>query len=93
MSPPVKIYTTPLCGYCVMAKRLLASRSISFEEIDVAGNTELREWLVEVTGLRTVPQIFIHGRPIGGFTDLSALDKQGVLMKMIAEGPRGEGEA
>jgi glutaredoxin 3 len=85
------MYTTPLCGYCVMAKRLLSSRAIPFEEIDVAGNTELRQWLVETTGFRTVPQIFIHGRPIGGFTDLSALDKQGVLMKMVAEG--GEGGA
>jgi glutaredoxin 3 len=91
MTPPVRMYTTPLCGYCVMAKRLLASRSIPFEEIDVAGNTEMREWLIEATGFRTVPQIFIHGRSIGGFTDLNALDKQGVLMKMIADGPQGSG--
>jgi glutaredoxin 3 len=79
----VKIYTTPICGYCVMAKRLLASRGIAYEEINAAGQSDLRDWLIETTGQRTVPQIFIHGRPIGGFTELNALDRQGALMKMI----------
>ena len=80
---PVKIFTTPLCGYCIMAKRLLMSRGISYEEVDASGNTELRAWLVQVSGQRTVPQIFIHGRSIGGYTELSALDRAGELMKLV----------
>jgi glutaredoxin 3 len=85
----VKIYTTPICGYCVMAKRLLSSRGIPYEEINAAAQPELRDWLIEATGQRTVPQIFIHDRSIGGFTELNALDRQGQLLKMVNEGGEG----
>lgn len=81
----VKIYTRPLCGYCVMAKRLLQSRSISYEEVNTQGLPEVRSWLVEVTRQRTVPQIFIRGVSIGGYTELNALDRAGELTKLVSD--------
>ena len=77
--PRVEVYTTPSCPFCVRAKRLLEARRIPFHEIDVAGDDALRADLVERTGRRTVPQIFIDGRPIGGFEELAALDSAGDL--------------
>jgi len=87
----VKIYTTPICGYCVMAKRLLEKRGVAYEEINAAGQTDLRDWLIEQTGQRTVPQIFIHDQPIGGFMELNALDRAGELMSRIEAGPSSDG--
>jgi glutaredoxin 3 len=79
MARAVKIYTASYCGYCRMAKTLLASRKIAFEEIDVTSDFEAREWLVRETGRRTVPQIFIDGESIGGFDELRVLDARGRL--------------
>lgn len=79
----VDIYTTPSCPYCVMAKRLMREKGVAFEEIDVATDTDKRKWLVEVTGQRTVPQIFIDGNPYGGFTDIAALDRKGELDPLL----------
>jgi glutaredoxin 3 len=89
MSAHVKIYTTDWCGYCSAALRLLRSKGVEFEQIDVDGNAKMRKWLVEATGRTTVPQIFIDGEPIGGFTDLRALDERGVLDRMLAGGSQG----
>ena len=75
----VRIYTRAWCGYCTAAVRLLRDRGIAFEEIDVTGDPASRRWLVETTGSSTVPQIFIGGKPIGGYTDLRALDRRGEL--------------
>lgn len=75
----VRVYTTSYCPYCDMAKRLLRERKIPFEEIDCEGNDDMRAWLVKKTGRRTVPQIFIGEEPIGGYTDLAALDQSGKL--------------
>lgn len=83
----VTIYTTTYCGYCAMAKRLLAQKQVQFTEINVEGRDDLRAWLVEASGQRTVPQIFINGRSVGGFTELSALDKKGELDARLAEAP------
>lgn len=69
----VQIYTTNYCGYCDAAKRLLREKAIPFKEIDVTNNDEKRQWLVETTGQRTVPQIFFDDKPIGGYTDLVKL--------------------
>lgn len=81
----VTIYTTRICPYCIAAKRLLGARKIAYEEIDVSGDQAKRAWLVEVTGGRkTVPQIFIRGQSIGGFEELSALDRSGQLSTMLA---------
>ena len=82
---PVTIYTTRICPYCVAAKRLLAKRGVAYEEIDVTGDDAKRAWLVEATGRRTVPQIFIGGASIGGYDELAALDTAGKLAPMLAQ--------
>ena len=69
----VKIYTTTYCGYCKRAKELLKSKQIAFEEIDVTEDAAKREWLVQTTGFKTVPQIFIDEKPIGGYAQLKEL--------------------
>jgi glutaredoxin 3 len=81
----VEIYTTPICGFCSMAKRLLTQKGVAFEEIDVMRAPERRAEMVERSGGgRTVPQIFIEGAPIGGCDDLYALDRAGKLDGMLA---------
>ena len=80
MFKPVKIYTTNYCPYCVKAKVLLERKGIPFEEIDVTGDQEAREKLVEMSGGRkTVPQIFIGDVHVGGCDDLYAADANGTL--------------
>jgi glutaredoxin 3 len=79
----VKIYTTRVCSYCVAAKRLLAARGVAYEEIDVTGDDAQRAWLVQTTGRRTVPQIFIGGEAVGGYDDLALLDRSGRLKAML----------
>jgi len=81
------MYTTQICPYCIRAKALLTSKGIAFEEIDVSGDDTTRQWLVQATGRRTVPQIFINDKPIGGFDDMRALDVAGELDPMLAATP------
>jgi glutaredoxin 3 len=81
----VKVYTTRICGYCFAAKRLLGARGVVYEEIDVTRDDAARAWLVEATGQRTVPQIFIGGEAIGGYEELAALDRSGRLRAMLAK--------
>jgi glutaredoxin 3 len=83
MSAKVKIYTREWCGYCTAALRLLDDKGVDYEHIDAGGKPELRQWLAKVSGQRTVPQIFIDEKPIGGFTELRALDRDGKLDKML----------
>ena len=78
----VKIYTTPSCPFCVRAKRLLEARGIPFDEIDVGNDDALREDIIQRTGRRTVPQIFIDERSVGGFEELAALDAAGKLAEL-----------
>jgi glutaredoxin 3 len=78
----VKLYTTASCPFCVRAKRLLEARGIPFEEIDVGADDALREEVMQRTGRRTVPQIFIDERSIGGFEELAALDAAGKLAEL-----------
>lgn len=81
----VEIYTTPFCGYCLAAKRLLTAKGISFAETDVSQDPgERRKMTVLSGGRMTVPQIFIGGTPIGGFEELHALDRSGRLDPMLA---------
>ena len=77
--PKVQVYSKENCPYCVRAKSLLSRKGVTFEEIDVENDDEKRNWLVETTGQRTVPQIFVDGRSLGGFTDIEALDRKGQL--------------
>ncbi|MCG5052174.1 MAG: glutaredoxin 3 [Myxococcales bacterium] len=85
MSAKVEVYKTPYCGFCVRAVSLLRSKGVPFDEIDVSQDDATRHWLVETTGQRTVPQIFINGKPVGGFTELNALDRSGRLDGLLAE--------
>ena len=85
----VKIYTREWCGYCTAALRLLKQKGVAFEHIDATGNPDLRRWLVEATGRTTVPQIFIDGKAVGGYTDIRDLDERGILDRLLA----GESQA
>lgn len=76
----VVVYTTPWCGYCWAAKRLLAHREIEFVEVDVSGDPAARAWLEQASGQRTVPQIFFGGRSVGGYRELAALDDAAELL-------------
>ena len=81
----VEIYTTPICGYCAMAKRLLAGKGVSFTEVDVMADPARRAEMTQRSGGgRTVPQIFIDGAPIGGCDELHALERAGKLDGMLA---------
>lgn len=79
----VIVYSKPYCPYCDNAKQLLQSKNISFEEIRVDLSDEKREEMMRLSGQRTVPQIFINGQSIGGFTDLAALDESGKLDELL----------
>lgn len=82
--PKIEIYTTPTCGYCHRAKRLLQSKDVSFTEIDVTTDPNARpEMIARSQGARTVPQIFIDGQHIGGSDDLAALDRAGKLDPLL----------
>ena len=81
---PVTLYTTPICPYCVAAKRFLAKKGVPYTEIDVSGDDARRLWLVSVTGQRTVPQIFVGETSIGGYTDLRALDDRGEFEPLLS---------
>lgn len=81
----VEIYTSPTCGYCHAAKRLLSAKSVSFAEIDVTRDPAKRaEMMQRANGRRTVPQIFIGQTHIGGFDDMNALDRAGKLDPLLA---------
>jgi glutaredoxin 3 len=79
----VRIYTLSGCPYCAQARALL-TRYGRFEEVDATGQPEIRAWLKKVTGRTTLPQTFINGRPIGGASDLQALDESGRLGRMLS---------
>jgi glutaredoxin 3 len=81
----IEIYTSPTCGYCHAAKRLLAQKGVPFTEFDVVRYPERRsEMLGRASGRRTVPQIFIDGRHVGGCDDLYALEEAGKLDPLLA---------
>lgn len=81
----VEVYTTTFCPYCVRAKSLLKSKGVQFSEIDVTDDDALRQKMVEMSGgRRTVPEIFINGKIVGGFDELKALDDAGKLDSMLA---------
>jgi glutaredoxin 3 len=77
--PPVTIYTASWCGYCQRAKRLLHEKNMAFTEIDVESAPEQREVMISRSHRRTVPQIFIGARHIGGCEELYALERSGEL--------------
>jgi glutaredoxin 3 len=80
----VRVYSTRWCGYCVRAKSLLESRGIEYEDISLDDDPAFRQKLFDLTGGLTVPQILIDGRPIGGYTELWRLDRDGRLAEQLA---------
>ncbi len=80
----VVIYTGPICNYCSAAKHLLSKKKIKYEEINVGNDPEKRdEMLKKSNGMRTVPQIFIGEKHIGGYVELKALENNGELDSLI----------
>ena len=80
----VKMYTTAVCPYCIRAKQILKSKGVQqIEEIRIDTNPEARVAMMEITGRRTVPQIFIGDTHVGGHDDLVALDQRGGLMPLL----------
>lgn len=80
----VTMYCTAVCPYCVAAERLLRSRGVaSIDKIRIDSEPHLREAMIEKTGRRTVPQIYIGETHVGGFDDISALDRAGGLMPLL----------
>jgi len=82
---PVEIYTSPLCGFCHAAKRLLNEKGIDFTEVDVLKQPERKaEMIQRANGGRTVPQIFVGDTHVGGCDDLYALESAGKLDPLLA---------
>ena len=83
--PPVKMYTTAVCPYCVRAKQFLKSKGVdTIEEVRVDLDPQARDTMMQTTGRRTVPQIFIGETHVGGCDDLFALDASGGLAPLLA---------
>jgi glutaredoxin 3 len=80
----IQMYTTRWCAYCVRAKALLDAKGFEFDEIPVDDDPTFRQKLHELTGGWTVPQILIDGTPIGGYTELWRLDREGHLDDRLA---------
>lgn len=83
---PVTLYTTSPCPYCSQAKALLKQRNIPFQEIPIPYEDEegWKQASIRSGGMKTMPQIFIDGKILGGYTELAAADKSGELAKLLA---------
>jgi len=86
----VTIYTTHYCPFCFRAKALLRSKSVDFEELDVTDNPGLRQEMERLSGRKTVPQVFIDGKPMGGFDDINCLDRGGELDRLLGKPVQGD---
>ncbi len=81
----IVMYTTSVCPYCAQAKRLLTKKGATFQEHNIEEMPNGRDFLTELTGRRTVPQILINDQAIGGFDDLVALERAGELDALLAQ--------
>jgi glutaredoxin 3 len=83
----IVVYSTQVCPYCTRAKALLRAKHLEFEEIDVGRDAKLREEAIRLSGgRRTVPQIFIDGRSIGGYDELYEMEQSGELDRLVGAG-------
>ena len=80
----VVVYTRQGCSYCSRLLGLLGQQGVRFTHHDLTGNQAKRDWLANVTGSSTVPQMFINGTPVGGCTDVEALHRSGKLAPLLA---------
>jgi glutaredoxin 3 len=83
-APLIEMYTTSWCPYCTRAKRLLEHKAASYAEISIEEHPERRTEMIQRSGRRTVPQIFIDGHHIGGSDELAALDAAGGLDRLLS---------
>ncbi len=81
--PAIVMYTRVFCGYCAAARNLLDKKKVQYEEIDVTLNATLRREMADRSGKNTVPQIFIDNKPIGGYDNLSKMDRDGKLDDLL----------
>ena len=82
----IDIYTSPLCGFCTVAKNLLIKKGLDFNEYDVLKDPSLKSIMIELAnGSKTVPQIFINQHHIGGWEQLFGLDQNGKLDKILSK--------
>jgi len=79
----IEVYTTAWCGFCGRAKAFLEAKGFAYEEVRVDEDPAFRAKLFELTGNWTVPQILVDGRPIGGYAELRALDRDGRLDALV----------
>ena len=79
----VEIYTTRWCGYCTRAKSLLDAKNVAYDEVSLDGDPAFRAKLLDLTGKWTVPQILVDDRPIGGYTELVLLEREGRLDRVL----------
>jgi glutaredoxin 3 len=86
VQPRVLMYCTRFCPYCVMAARLLESKGVDFDRIQVDDQPERRTEMQRLSGRHTVPQIFIGEHHVGGYTDLAELDREGELDTLLSRG-------
>lgn len=87
MAAEVILYTTPFCPYCIRAKSLLDAKRVQYRDIDVGADPGLRLEMMERSGRRTVPQIWIGEQHIGGFDDMYLLERQGRLDELLNGAP------
>ena len=80
----ISIYTSSLCNYCVAAKKIFTELNLNYNEINIDGNEKLRNKMIKLTdGRKTVPQIFFDDKLIGGYDDLSAIYKKGLIKELL----------
>lgn len=83
--PKIVIYGNETCAHCAAARMLLTKKRLSFDDIKISGDDELSEEMLRLSGSRSVPQIFVNDLLIGGFDELSALDKSGDLDRLVGQ--------
>jgi glutaredoxin 3 len=82
--PRIVLYTTQWCGFCVRAKALLAARGLDFDEVSLDDDPAFRQSVWDLGGQWTVPLVLIDGEPVGGYQELAALDRSGLLAERLA---------
>ena len=81
----VTVYVTNYCPYCNAAEKFLRDHAVPFERVDVTHDPAMRQRLVELTGMRTVPQVFVGERSVGGYTDMLGLHRRGELEPLLED--------
>lgn len=81
--PNIFLYIKPSCPFCIRAKQLFDSKGVTYTDVDITFNSELRREMIQKSGQRTVPQIWINDQHVGGSDDLFALERRGLLDSML----------